>query len=149
MAEITSQPTGDISTWPLTVPSSPTTQYTKIDETIPAKDNTDYNQAGNVGDLAELSFDADAPADMDTVTKVTLRNFFLGDTLTFAPAMQIRLMDGGTELASKKFTWENGNIWEVGDFIFSGLSITKAQYNNMSVRLTAVTVNGDEPPIIQ
>lgn len=141
MPEQISVPTGDVDTnWNIT-PSSPTTHYDKIDEAWASANTSDYIHETIDYQLDGWSFPADGPAAMVTVHTVYVDLYLNTTNVAQIPGLAIYLYIGSTYLTNTLWQIDTGGAWWKRRFTFTGLSLTKAQYNQLRVKV--LTVPGD------
>jgi len=135
MPEKISVPTGDVDTqWNIT-PSSPTTHYTKIDESWSSPSTSDYISETVNYQLDGFSFPADGPASMITVHTVYVDLYLNTIYNTQLPGLVIYLYIGAVYHTNMTYQIDTGGAWEKRRFTFTGLSLTKAQYNQLQVKV--------------
>lgn len=149
--QLTSNPTGD--TTPLewtTYPSSPTTHYSKIDEGMPFKSSSDYNSSLIWGQRDEFGFPSDAPASLQLVTEIWIDLYMQGMSFGEEPAIRIRLYLGDTLVAGTSWNANTSGAWQVRRHKFTGLSLTKAEYNSLDIRVEHIdgTPSYPDPELI-
>lgn len=145
MGEQHSAPTGDIETYWNITPSSPTTHYTKIDESWANPDTSDYIHETIDYQLDGYTFPADGPASMVTVHTIYV-DFYLNTTnVTTIPGFVISLYLAGVYLTQQTFKCDTGGAWQKKRFPFTGLSISKAQYNTLQVKIMCLPGNPGWP----
>ena len=143
----TSQPSGDITTnWPFIVPSSPSTHYDKVDESIAAKNTSDYIEARSAGFIDEFGFPVDSPANMDEVTSITMAIHLDGAPSLLNPGLEVSLWSGGIQHGSSLEFDVSTPAFKVALYEFNGLSMTKAQYDQRQVRLLSTASPAGGPP---
>lgn len=149
MGEQHSKPNADIGTMQWNIqPSYPTTHYTKVDENWPGN-TSDYIHETINWQQDEFGFPADGPAAMVTVHTIHIDMYLNTTNIAQIPGLVILLYLGTTYLTNGNWQIDTGGAWQRARFSFTGLSITKAQYNTLRVRiLSAVGDPGWPIPIM-
>lgn len=154
MPTITSQANADLT--PLEFIDVPTagTHVSKIDETIPSKDNSDYIR-GTSGyiDRDEHGFPADSPADMDEVNLVDMHLYYNGTTVgtpgVDSPTLRITLFVGAVSKGYKVFSAASGGAWQVRSFkVTPSPVLSKSDYDSLDIRYTVNKGTGENPEML-
>jgi hypothetical protein len=147
---IRSQPNADLT--PLEWSKTPGggTHVSKIDETIAAKDNTDYIRGMcDSADRDEHGYPADSPANMDEVTLVDCEMYYWGYDFMWGCALRIELYVGAVSKGVRVFSANTGSTWQVRSFqVTPSPVLSKADYDALDIRLKAQAGTGDIPQII-
>lgn len=136
MGEQISVPTGDDSTvdWSI-VPSSPTTHYDKVDENWNVPSTSDYVTEGANYQLEGYTFPADGPTAMGTVHTIYFDLYMNTIDYTQIPGLYVYLYLGSTHHAMSYYQVITNGTWKKLRFVFTGLNLTKTQYNTVVLRV--------------
>lgn len=145
MGEQHSKPTGDVNTQWNIQPSSPTTHYTKIDENWSSKNTSDYIHETVNYQLDGFSFPADGPSNMVTVHTIHVDLYCNTTNIAQIPGFVIYIYLGAAYHTNKTFNFDTGGAWTTGRFTLDGLSLTKAQYNTVRIKVMCVPGNPGWP----
>ena len=133
MGEQHSVPTGDGSPLQWNIqPTSPTTHYTKVDEVWTSPSITDYIHETIDYQTDIFIYPADGPAAMAIVHTVHI-DFYINTTnVSQLPGITIVLYKGSTYITSGSWQINTGGVWQRKRFTFTGLNLTKAEYNTLN-----------------
>lgn len=139
MAEQHSQPTGDGASiqWNIT-PSSPTTHFDKVDENWASPNTSDYIHETANDQSEEHTYPADGPADMVTVHTIHVDCYINTTNVGSIPGLVVYIYLGTTYHTNRTYNCDTGGAWQKRRFTFTGLSLTKAQYNTVRIRFLNV-----------
>ena len=140
MGEQISVPTGDISTqWNIT-PAIPPYHYANVDVAWQGNTTDNIHEIVNY-QSDQFSFPADGPAAMVTVHTIHFDMYLNTTNVAQIPGLTFVLSKGVVFVASKSYQVDTSGAWSRRRFTFTGLSLTKAEYN--TVRIMIMTVPGD------
>jgi len=147
---IRSQPDTDLT--PLEWADTPSagSHVSKIDETIAAKDNTDFIVGkADLDDEDEHGYPADSPADMDEVTLVDMELYYKGVQVGGPgnePTLTITLYVGAVSKGARTFDASSGGAWITASFkVTPSPVLSKADYDSLDIRYKAGKGSGDTP----
>ena len=142
MGEQFSKPSIDVGSpmmWNIQ-PTSPTTHHTKVDENWPGN-TSDYIHETVIYQNDAFGFPADGPTAMNLVHTIHF-DFYLNTTnITQIPGIILVLYIGAAWYMNKSWNCDTGGVWLRKRFTFTGLNLTKTQYNQLSVHI--LTAPGD------
>ena len=144
MAEITSQPTGSpTEQWTATPENF---NYARIDETIAGKNTSDYVRATLLNKTDLYTFPADGPSKMKEVTEVWINIYVNSTDAGKTPGIRVRLYAGAVIKGSRSYRVDTSGSWIVYGLRFTGLSLTRAEYNDLRVESTSIDGAGQLVP---
>ena len=152
MGEQISVPTGDGATiqWNIVPGTPPTTHFSRIDESWALPSTADHVWETVNFQQDWWTFPADGPVSMVTVHTVHWDFYLNTADLAQVPGLALNMFLGGVFLTNGVWRIDTGGTWQKRRFTFTGLSLTKAQYNTLSIQV--VTVPGDpgwpEPEVV-
>lgn len=147
MPTIRSQGNSDLTPLEFSRVPASGSHVSKIDETIAAKDNSDYIKGvSNFIDEDEHGFPADSPAGMDEVTLVDMELYFNGTTLVDNPNLRITLYVGAVAKGNRLFNVDSGGNWRVRSFkVTPSPVLSKSDYDSLDIRYKVNKVGGEIP----
>lgn len=146
--QLTSVPDADLT--PLDWLSQPifNDHYECVDEGMGFKNTSDYLDSTAIGKEDELGFPSDAPSTMQIVTEIWIDFYIQGTNYTEEPGIKITLYAGAVQKAQSIWNANTGGAWQVRRHKFTGLSLTKTEYNALDVRFEHVSGAGQPNPIV-
>lgn len=150
IGSVTVDPTSDVATgWPFTTPSGGT-HFSKVDEGIVATDESDFVETRGVDKTDEFGYE-DSPIDFTTATDIDVAMRILATDDVLEPGLRVSLHSGGSEIVAKNFGPLANIAWRTLVFSFTGLSITKTQFDDLSCRMKSqgFPAGGDVIPAVE
>lgn len=147
---LTVNPTSDITAdWPFTTPSGGT-HFSKIDEGISSADQTDFVETRGIDKTDEFGYE-DSPIDFITATDIDVVMHMFATDDVLEPGLRVSLHSGGSEIVAKNFGPVANIAWRTLVFSFTGLLITKTQFDDLSPRMKSqgFPVGDEEIPTVE
>lgn len=144
MAIKTSKPTGDVVGFKQWSTSSGTNHFALIDEGMYSKNISDYVFATGPALSDQYTFPADGPATMTSCSRVWVDMYMKATVVTGIPGLRVALYLNTTLLVQQNYQISADGIWRILRFTFTGLSMTRTQYNTLRVQIQSFDAGGTE-----
>lgn len=128
-------------------PVSPANWYSKVDESIPLKNTSDYWYAIDLATAKRntVDFPDESHADLEfPITTLRVVLYWKATDITDTPAIRFRLYYDGSFQESLNRTVGTSGAWKLGYVDFS-VSLSQSQYEQLYLQLVATVDAGYDP----